>query len=94
MHGGAVQKRIYDIGAGLGYAAVFTNDTAHGYSITDDHKPFEERGIPAVDLIHLVAAPQYFPEWHHTQHDDLTHVSEKSLEIVGRTLEVWLRAGA
>lgn len=92
--GAPVQKRIYEIGAGLGYAEIFTNDTTHGYAITDDHKPFHERGIPAVDLIHLVAAPQYFPAWHHTQQDDLSNVSPASLEAVGRTLEVWLRDGA
>ena len=89
-----VQDRIYSIGGALGYARVFTNDTAHGYAITDDHVPFRERGIPSVDLIHLVAAPQYFPEWHHTQHDDMAHVSAASLEAVGRTLEAWLEQGA
>ena len=93
-NGRPVQDRIYAIGGALGHAGVFTNDTAHSYAITDDHVPFRERGIPAVDLIHLVAAPQYFPEWHHTQHDDVAHVSAASLEVVGRTLEVWLEQGA
>jgi len=42
---------------------------------------------------HLVPAPAYFPEWHHTQHDDMAHVDATSLGIVGRTLKAWLESG-
>jgi glutaminyl-peptide cyclotransferase len=91
---GKVQDRIYAFGGSLGYADVFTNDTKHSYPITDDHVPFRERGIPSVDLIHLIAAPAVFPAWHHTQQDDMSQVSAASLEAVGRTLEAWLEAGA
>jgi Zn-dependent M28 family amino/carboxypeptidase len=91
--GADVQRRIYEVGAGLGYGRIFTNDTRNSASITDDHRPFLDRQMPAVDLLHLVAAPAYFPEWHHTQHDDLAHVSAASLEAVGRTLQTWLATG-
>lgn len=90
--GRAFQDRLYAVAAGLGYAP-FTNATTASYSITDDHVPFREAGIPSVDLIDL-RADTVFPEWHHTQHDDLEHVSAASLEAVGRVLQRWLAEGA
>lgn len=54
------------------------------YAILDDHIPFAQRGIPAVDMIDFD-----YPYWHTTQ-DTLDKVSAESLEAIGRTLEVWL----
>ena len=58
--------------------------TGHGQTfldldteIEDDHIPFMEAGVPAVDLIDLD-----YPQWH-TPSDDLNHVSAQSLQIVG-----------
>ncbi|MBN1826716.1 MAG: M28 family peptidase [Candidatus Eisenbacteria bacterium] len=48
--------------------------------IYDDHAPFIEAGIPAVDLIGIT-----FPEWH-TVNDLPDRCSPKSLGAVGRTL--------
>jgi len=48
--------------------------------VEDDHQPFIEAGIPAVDLIDLD-----YPQWH-TPQDDLAHVSAQSLQIVGDVL--------
>jgi glutaminyl-peptide cyclotransferase len=45
--------------------------------IEDDHIPFIEAGVPAVDLIDLD-----YPTWH-TPGDDLNHVSAQSLQTVG-----------
>jgi glutaminyl-peptide cyclotransferase len=50
----------------------------------DDHVPFAQRGIPAVDVIDFD-----YPYWHTTQ-DTPDKVSAGSLERVGRVLEVWL----
>lgn len=91
--GKLVQQRIYEVAGGLGYAGIFTNDSKDSADIEDDHTPFLQRSMPGVDLIHLVHAPQYFPEWHHTLHDDMSHVSAASLEAVGKTLQVWLESG-
>ena len=85
-----LQDQVYSVAGSLGYAHVFTNDTKNSAHITDDHVPYAQKSMPALDLIHLVPAPQYFPEWHHTQHDDMAHVSATSLGIVGRTLKTWL----
>jgi len=48
--------------------------------VTDDHTPFTERGIPAVDLIDFT-----FPCWHKTC-DDLSAVSERSLDLSGEAV--------
>ena len=48
--------------------------------ILDDHIPFIERGVPAIDLIDFD-----FPCWHR-RCDDLSAVSESSLDKVGETM--------
>jgi len=53
--------------------------------ITDDHTPFLRRGIPAIDLIDFT-----FPCWHETC-DDLSAVSERSLDLSGEAVLELLR---
>ena len=48
--------------------------------ISDDHLPFLEQGVPAVDLIDFD-----FPCWHQTC-DDLSQVSERSLDATGEAV--------
>lgn len=88
--GKSVQDKLFAIAHSLGHRQ-FVNES--GYAITDDHVPFIDAGIPAVDLIHLEPRV-FFPATHHTHADDLDHVSPDSLAAVGRTLEQWLREGA
>jgi glutaminyl-peptide cyclotransferase len=54
--------------------------------VTDDHTPFARRGIPAIDLIDFT-----FPCWHKTC-DDLSAVSERSLDRSGEAVLELLRA--
>jgi hypothetical protein len=54
--------------------------------VTDDHTPFMRKGIPAVDLIDFT-----FPCWHKTC-DDLSAVSERSLDLSGEAVLELLRA--
>ena len=49
-------------------------------AVLDDHIPFLERGVPAIDLIDFD-----FDCWHRTC-DDLSAVSEESLDKVGETV--------
>lgn len=87
--GQALQGEIYATAQRLSYPQFVPEP---GPSILDDHVPFLERDIPAVDLIHLVdGSGGVFPWWHHTRSDTLDVVSAESLEAVGRTLEAWLR---
>jgi glutaminyl-peptide cyclotransferase len=54
------------------------------HRLVDDHLPFLELGVPAVDIVDFD-----YPYWHTTQ-DTLDKVSAESLEQVGRVLEAWL----
>ena len=56
------------------------------YSMLDDHTPFLEAGIPAVDIIDFD-----YPYWH-TAADTPDKVSSASLQIVGETVRAWLIA--
>ncbi len=74
-------EEIWAQAASLGYAQFIP--TAK-YSILDDHLPFLEMGIPAVDIIDFD-----YPYWH-TGADTADKVSPESLEAVGRTLQAWI----
>jgi hypothetical protein len=52
----------------------------------DDHTPFIEAGIPAVDIIDFD-----YPHYHTTQ-DTPDKVSAESLQIVGETLLKWIES--
>ncbi len=61
-----------------------------GQYIGDDHNPFIDRGIPAIDLIDFQYPDETENYWH-TQEDTPDKVSGKSLEAVGRVLEYTLK---
>ena len=74
--------QIWATAADLGYAEVFI--PLPKYSILDDHTPFLNAGIPAVDIIDFD-----YPYWH-TSEDTDDKVSDQSLQIVGEVLTAWL----
>jgi Zn-dependent M28 family amino/carboxypeptidase len=55
------------------------------YSMIDDHTPFLQAGIPAVDII------DFNYEYWHTTGDTVDKVSATSLDAVGETLLAWLQ---
>jgi Zn-dependent M28 family amino/carboxypeptidase len=77
-----IRAEIWSAAASLGYADKFINEEKH--SILDDHTPFLEKGIPAVDIIDFD-----YPHYHTTQ-DTLDKVSAASLQVVGDTLLKWV----
>ncbi len=77
-----IRAEIWSTAAKLGYADKFINEEK--YSMEDDHTPFLEKGIPAVDLIDFD-----YPYWHTTQ-DTADKVSAESLGAVGDTLWHWV----
>lgn len=79
----SITDDIWKTAADLGYADQFINDDK--YSILDDHLPFLELGIPAVDIIDFD-----YPYWH-TISDTQENISSKSLAIVGNTLITWVK---
>ena len=75
-------KEIWDIAAELGYEQNFIPEPK--YSILDDHTPFLQAGIPAIDIIDFD-----YPYWH-TTNDTVDKVSAESLAAVGNTLQEWI----
>jgi len=79
-----LQAQLWEIAATLSYSDTFISE--YRWAMYDDHVPFAQRGIPAVDVIDFD-----YPYWH-TMQDTPDKVSPESLERVGRVLEVWLEA--
>jgi Zn-dependent M28 family amino/carboxypeptidase len=73
---------IWEVAKELGYESKFIPEYKH--SMLDDHTPFLEAGIPAVDIIDFD-----YPYWHTVQ-DTPDKVSAESLRAVGETLRVWI----
>jgi glutaminyl-peptide cyclotransferase len=68
----------------VGVGRVFPPGT--GPTVTDDHIPFLQAGVPAIDLIDFD-----FPCWHR-RCDNLDVVSARSLDAVGETMVEFLRS--
>jgi glutaminyl-peptide cyclotransferase len=79
----ALVQEIWQTAKDLGYENNFLDQP--GYSMLDDHTPFLQAGISAVDIIDFD-----YPYWHTTQ-DTPDKVSAQSLEIIGKTLSQWLK---
>jgi Zn-dependent M28 family amino/carboxypeptidase len=77
-----LMEQIWEQARLLGYDEVFLPE--YKFSVLDDHTPFLEAGIPAVDIIDLD-----YPYWHTTA-DTADKVSVESLQIVGDTLMAWI----
>jgi Zn-dependent M28 family amino/carboxypeptidase len=77
-----IMNEIWDVAKELGYDDHFL--PGYKWSMIDDHTPFLEAGIPAVDIIDFD-----YPYWH-TMQDTPDKVSAESLKIVGETLRIWL----
>jgi len=75
-------NEIWTEAANIGFGEYFIDQKK--YTILDDHTPFINAGIPAVDII------DFDYPYYHTLDDTTDKVSEMSLEIVGRTVISWL----
>ncbi len=75
---------IWKQAAAMGHAQEFISTPK--YSMLDDHTPFLEAGIPAVDIIDFD-----YPYWH-TSADTADKVSAASLQTVGEVVRAWLIA--
>jgi glutaminyl-peptide cyclotransferase len=74
-----LQDIIWQTGRELGHARIFV-DREEGIG-GDDHQPFLQAGVPAVDLIQLTT----YPHWHKAD-DTIDKVSAQSMKIVGDTV--------
>lgn len=73
---------IWAVAKSLGYENKFIDEYKH--SMLDDHTPFIEAGMAAIDIIDFD-----YPYWH-TVADTPDKVSAESLQIVGETLRAWI----
>ena len=81
----ALQESLWQLADDLGFGEFFVDE--YRWTIYDDHVPFAQMGIPAVDIIDFD-----YPYWHTTQ-DTLDRVSADSLERVGLVLEHFIEHG-
>ena len=77
-------KRLRAAARRVGAQAAFPARTRS--EILDDHTPFARDGVPAIDLIDFE-----FPCWH-KRCDDMSAVSERSLDTSGETVLELLRS--
>jgi Zn-dependent M28 family amino/carboxypeptidase len=77
-----LNQQIWDTAARLGYGSQFIQN--YKFSMLDDHTPFLNAGIRAVDIIDFD-----YPSWHTTQ-DTIDKTSASSLKAVGDTIQAWL----
>jgi len=73
---------IWRTAAALNYGSLFLN--VAGWTLTDDHIPFLQAGIPAADIIDFD-----YPYWHRLA-DTPDKCSPTSLEAVGRVVEEYV----
>ena len=77
-----LQDQLWAIAAKLGYEKYFIPE--YKWAMMDDHTPFLQRGVLAVDMIDFD-----YPAWHTTQ-DTADKVSPDALERVGRVVKTFL----
>jgi Zn-dependent M28 family amino/carboxypeptidase len=84
----ALVERIWAKAAELGYGDVFGDTT---YTVSDDHVPLIQAGIPTVDLIDW--RPEVTRTYWHTTFDTPDRCSPDSLQAVGDVVLAVLREG-
>jgi Zn-dependent M28 family amino/carboxypeptidase len=80
-----LNKLLFQQADRLGYSKYFLKDQT---AVTDDHIPFVNAGVSAVDLIDFNYGPNN--SYWHTAQDTVEHCSPASLTIVGRVVKATL----
>ena len=74
----SLRNLVWQIAAKLGYSKYFRHDPG---AIDDDHKPFIDAGVNAIDIIDLDYGPN--GSYWHTAQDTLDKLSVHSFQVVG-----------
>ncbi len=82
-----LRERVWSLGEHLGYGAHFPRAES---AIDDDHLPFRNAGVRALDLIDFTYGPDN-AYWHNAQ-DTIDKLSANSFEIVGTVVLDVIRA--
>lgn len=76
-----LRKLVWDTADGLGYSDAFPR---RGGPVGDDHMPFLQQGVRALDLIDFDYGPNN--AYWHTPQDTMDKLGAQSFEIVGKVL--------
>ena len=80
----SLRAQVWQIATNLGYAKYFRHDSG---AVDDDHKPFVDAGVNAIDLIDLDYGPHSANApngaYWHTAADTMDKLSPHSLQVVG-----------
>jgi Zn-dependent M28 family amino/carboxypeptidase len=74
----SLRTMVWQIAANLGYGKFFRHDAG---GIDDDHKPFVDAGVNAIDIIDLDYGPN--GSYWHTANDTMDKLSADSFQVVG-----------
>ena len=79
-------EQVWRTAQSLGYGRYFVNQNA--YPITDDHYYVNTiAGVPCIDIIdYKMDTETGFPDWWHTQRDDMRNINKQTLTAVGETV--------
>ena len=83
-----VVDMVWKTASRIGYGNLFRNET--GSAITDDHVPFHQAGIRAIDVITEFGQSSSFPYWH-TIDDTVDKLSADTLAAVGNVMMALVR---
>ena len=78
----SIEKLVWDTAGRLGFSRYFLRD---GSVSGDDHVPFLEKGVKALDLIDFDYGPQN--RYWHTADDTIDKLSAQSLQVVGTVVQ-------
>ncbi len=86
----SIVDAVWQAAEDAGYGSFFTRQP--GGTITDDHKPLIDAGIPTIDIIPYYPDCEqscFGPTWH-TVNDDMQHLDKATLKAVGQTVIQYL----
>lgn len=79
-------EKVWQAAADAGYSSYFL--AQDGFTVTDDHKPLNEAGIPTIDIISYYPDCEqsgFGPTWH-TSYDDMNSIDAATMKAVGQSL--------
>jgi Zn-dependent M28 family amino/carboxypeptidase len=77
----SLRKLVWDAADALGYSALFLRQPS---AVEDDHIPFLQAGVRALDLIDFTYGPSN--EYWHTSQDTMDKLGAHSFEVIGNVL--------
>jgi glutaminyl-peptide cyclotransferase len=77
----SLRKLVWDAADALGYSTLFLRQPS---AVEDDHIPFLQAGVRALDLIDFTYGPRN--EYWHTPQDTMDKLGAHSFEVVGNVL--------